>query len=322
VLEIFAWRWIGFAVLVAILLALDLLVFHRHDRVPSLRESAGWTVFWCGLAAAFNGLVWWGLGHEAGTAFLAGYVIEWSLSMDNVFVFAVIFRFFQIPAQYQYRVLFWGILGAIVLRLAFVLAGTQLIHHFDWVLPLFGLLLAYAAIRLAWQAGGQVHPERSLALRMARRRLPVSQGSYAEHGHAFLVREGGQLCITPLLLVLLVVESTDVLFAVDSVPAVFGITLDPFIVFTSNIFAVLGLRALYFLLAGVMQVFFCFHYGLAAVLAFVGTNMIADYFLAPPGAHLIATWAKLLVIAALLATAILASIMVGGGKNQGLGVGD
>jgi tellurite resistance protein TerC len=209
-----------------------------------------------------------------------------------------------------------------VLRLAFVLAGTQLIHHFDWVLPLFGLLLIYTAIRLAWQAGSEVHPEKSLVLRAARRLLPVSQGSYAQHGHAFLVHEGGHLCITPLLLVLLVMESTDVLFAVDSVPAVFGITLDPFIVFTSNIFAVLGLRALYFLLAGVMQVFFCFHYGLAAVLAFVGTNMIADYFLAPPGAHLIATWAKLLVIAALLATAILASIMVGGGKNQGLGVGD
>ena len=154
VLEVVAWRWVGFEALVAVLLALDLLLFHRHDRVPSLREAAGWTVFWCGLAVAFNGLVWWGLGHEAGTAFLTGYVIEWSLSMDNVFVFAVVFRFFQIPAQYQYRVLFWGILGAVVLRLAFVLAGTQLIHHFDWVLPLFGLLLIYTA-RPAGMAGRQ-----------------------------------------------------------------------------------------------------------------------------------------------------------------------
>ena len=237
----------------AVLLALDLLVFHRHDRVPSLRESAGWTVFWCSLAAAFNGLVWWGLGREAGMAFLTGYVIEWSLSMDNVFVFAVIFRFFQVPVQYQYRVLFWGILGAIVLRLAFVLAGTQLIRHFDWVLPLFGLLLIYTARRLAWQAGGEVHPEKSLVLRAARRLLPVSRGDHHQHGNAFFVREDGRLCITPLFLVLLVVESTDVLFAVDSVPAIFGITLDPFIVFTSNIFAILGLRALYFLLAGAIS---------------------------------------------------------------------
>jgi tellurite resistance protein TerC len=315
VLEVVAWHWVGFGVLVAVLLALDLLVFHRHDRVPSLRESAGWTVFWCGLAAAFNGLVWWGLGHEAGMAFLTGYVIEWSLSMDNVFVFAVVFRFFQIPAQYQYRVLFWGILGAIVLRLAFVLAGTQLIHHFDWVLPLFGLLLIYTAIRLAWQAGSQVHPEKSLVLRAARRLLPVSRGSYAQHGHAFLVHEDGQLCLTPLLLVLLVMESTDVLFAVDSVPAVFGITLDPFIVFTSNIFAVLGLRALYFLLAGIMQIFAYLHYGLAAVLAFVGANMIADYFLPHEGPHLIATWAKLLVIAGLLGFAVAASMMAKTSKD-------
>jgi tellurite resistance protein TerC len=309
VLEDVAWRWVGFGLLVAVLLALDLLVFHRHDRVPSLRESAGWTVFWCGLAAAFNALVWWRLGREAGTDFLTGYVIEWSLSMDNVFVFAVIFRFFQVPPRFQYRVLFWGILGAIVLRLVFVLAGTQLIHRFDWVLPLFGLLLVYAAIRLVWQSGSEVHPEKSLVLRAARRLLPVSQGNHAQHGHAFFVREAGQLSITPLFLVLLVMESTDVLFAVDSVPAVFGITLDPFIVFSSNIFAVLGLRALYFLLAGVMRIFVYLHYGLAAVLAFVGANMIADFFLTSSGTHLIATWAKLLVIAALLGLAIAASMM-------------
>ena len=207
-----------------------------------MRESAGWTVFWCGLAAAFNGLVWWGLGHEAGTAFLTGYVIEWSLSMDNVFVFAVIFRFFQVPLQYQYRVLFWGILGADRVAVG-VCAGR---HATD---PPFRL--GAAPVRSAvdlhgdpagMQAGSEVHPEKSLVLRIARRLLPVSQGGYAQHGHAFLVHEGGRLCITPLLLVLLVMESTDVLFAVDSVPAVFGITLDPFIVFTSNIFAVLGLR--------------------------------------------------------------------------------
>jgi len=312
------WHWVGFGILLLVLLALDLLVFHRHDRVPSLRESAGWTVFWCALAAAFNGLIWWGIGHEAGMAFLTGYVIEWSLSMDNVFVFAVIFRFFQIPVQYQYRVLFWGILGAMVLRLAFVLAGTQLVHHFDWVLPVFGLLLIYTAIRLAWQAGSEVHPEKSLVLRAARRMLPISRGSHEQHGHAFFVREDRRLCITPLFLVLLVMESTDVLFAVDSVPAIFGITLDPFIVFTSNIFAILGLRALYFLLAGVMQMFAYLHYGLAAVLGFVGANMIADYLLPHDGTHLIPTWVKLLVIAGLLGLSIVASMATKRGEGAGI----
>ena len=316
--ELVLWHWIGFGVLVAVLLTLDLFVFHRHDRTPTLRESAIWTVFWCSLALAFNGLVWWGMGHEAGVAFLTGYVIEWSLSMDNVFVFAVIFRFFQVPMQYQYRVLFWGILGAIVLRLAFVLAGTQLIHHFDWVIPLFGLLLLYTAVKLALHAGSEVHPERNPVLRVARRLLRVSHGDHRQHGHAFFVREDQRLAITPLFLVLLVVESTDVMFAVDSVPAIFAITHDPFIVFTSNIFAVLGLRALYFLLAGVIEVFEYLHYGLAAVLAFVGANMIADYFIPHQGLHLIPTWAKLLVIAMLLAGSIIASIVVNRRKKEGI----
>jgi tellurite resistance protein TerC len=307
--DVLPWPWIGFGALVTLLLALDLMVFHRHDRAPGLRESAGWTLFWCSLAVAFNGLIWWTRGGDAGLAFLTGYVIEWSLSMDNVFVFAVIFRFFQVPMHYQYRVLFWGILGAIVLRLAFVLAGTQLIHYFAWIMPLFGLLLVYTAVKLVLHSGSEVHPDRSLILRVARRLLPVSRDDHRRHGHAFLVREGGRLCITPLFLVLLVVESTDVVFAVDSVPAIFGITLDPFIVFTSNIFAILGLRALYFLLAGVIQLFQYLHYGLAGVLAFVGGNMIADYFLASEGAHLIPTWAKLAVIAGLLGISILASIV-------------
>jgi tellurite resistance protein TerC len=229
--------------------------------------------------------------------------------MDNVFVFAVIFRFFQVPMRYQYRVLFWGILGAIVLRLAFVLAGTQLIHHFAVVLPLFGLLLVYTGLKLAFQAGGEVQPEKNFVLRFARRLLHVTEGDHRQHGHSFFVKEKGRLCITPLFLVLLVLESTDVIFAVDSVPAIFGITVDPFIVFTSNIFAILGLRALYFLLAGVIELFEYLHYGLAAVLVFVGANMIADYFLATQeGAHLVPTWAKLAVVALMLATSIVASM--------------
>ncbi len=322
-LAVALWHWVIFGVLVAVLLALDLFVFHRHDRVPSLRESAGWTVFWCCLALAFNGLVaWWG-GAEAGLMFLTGYVIEWSLSMDNVFVFAVIFTFFRVPLQYQYRVLFWGILGAIVLRLAFVLAGVQLIHHFDWVLPLFGLLLVYTAVKLAIHADSDIEPEKNIVLRVARRLLRVTADGHRQHGGAFFVRENGQFCITPLFLVLLVVESTDLLFAVDSVPAILGITTDSFIVFTSNVFAILGLRALYFLLAGVMQMFRYLHYGLAGVLAFIGLNMIGDFALAKfalieqPGGHLIPTWAKLLVIAVLLALSIIASIIAQNREDRG-----
>jgi tellurite resistance protein TerC len=309
------WHWIVFGVLVAVLLSLDLFVFHRHDRVPSLRESACWTVFWCCLALAFNGLVAWWEGAEAGLTFLTGYVIEWSLSMDNVFVFAVIFTFFRVPLQYQYRVLFWGILGAIVLRLAFVLAGVQLIRHFDWVLPAFGLLLVYTGVKLAIHSDSDVEPEKNIVLRIARRLLPVTSNDHRQHGGAFFIRENGRFCITPLFLVLLVVESTDLLFAVDSVPAILGITTDSFIVFTSNVFAILGLRALYFLLAGVMQMFRYLHYGLAGVLAFIGLNMIGDFAVAKfvlikqPGGHLIPTWAKLAVIAVLLALSIIASII-------------
>ncbi len=319
------WQWAVFAAVVAVLLALDLLVFHRHDRAASWREAAGWTLFWCGLALAFNGLVWWwrsaeqgpAAGREAALAFLTGYVVEWSLSMDNVFVFAVIFRYFQVPPQYQYRVLFWGILGAIVLRLGFVLAGVQLIRHFDWVLPLFGLLLVYTAAKLALHAESEVQPEKNVVLRFARRWLHVSRGDHREHGHAFFVRQAGRFCITPLLLVLLVVESSDIVFAVDSVPAVLGITADPFLVFSSNVFAILGLRALYFLLAGAIETFRYLHYGLAAVLSFVGLSMIADYFFVPqPGGHLIPTWAKLLAIAAALGISIAASMAFNGEKRE------
>jgi tellurite resistance protein TerC len=310
-LDAVVWQWIVFATVVVVLLALDLFVFHRHDHVPTLRESTGWTLFWIAVAMLFNGLVWWWHGTESALAFLTGYVVEKALSMDNVFVFAVIFRYFQVPLQYQYRVLYWGILGAIVMRLLFVLAGVELINHFDWVLPLFGVFLVYTAFRLALQSGSDVHPDQNPVLRLARRFLRVSPSGHEQHGHAFFTRQHGRICITPLFLVLLVVESSDVIFAVDSIPAVFGITTSPFLVFTSNIFAILGLRALYFLLAGVIEKFRYLHYGLSAVLAFVGLNMIADYWFAPHGSHLAPIWAKLLVIAGLLAISILASLRRG-----------
>lgn len=300
-------QWLAFAALVIVLLALDLMVFHRRAHVPTLRESALWTAFWIGVAGLFNALVWWWRGHEAGVQFLTGFFIEKSLSMDNLFVFAVIFRFFGTPRMYQYRVLFWGILGAVVMRLTFVLVGTGLIHAFDWVLSVFGVFLVYTAFKLAVRHDSEVDPEKNPLLRAARRLLPVSRG---DHGQRFFVRENGRWCITPLVLVLLVIESTDVVFAVDSVPAVFGITQDPFLVFTSNIFAILGLRALYFLLAGVMDAFRYLPYGLSGVLGFVGLKMLAEYWIEHEGDHLISPVASLVAVAVILGTSIVASLVV------------
>jgi tellurite resistance protein TerC len=223
--------------------------------------------------------------------------------MDNVFVFAVIFSFFGVPLKYQYRVLFWGILGAIVMRLSFILAGAALLKQFEWVLWIFGAFLIYTGVKLAMHSESKVDPQRNLLMRLARRVFPVAR---EHHGERFFVVENGRRAITPLFLVLLVVESTDVLFAVDSVPAIFGVTKDPFTVFTSNIFAILGLRALYFLLAGVIDLFRYLSYGLAAVLIFVGFKMVAEYW---TGGHVITPAASLAVILSLLAVSIAASIV-------------
>jgi tellurite resistance protein TerC len=316
--DLVAWHWIGFAVLVAVLLGLDLLVFHRHDRAPTLRESAGWSVFWIGLALAFGGVVWWCDGSDAGTKYLTAYLIEKALSMDNIFVFVVIFRFFRIPLMYQYRVLFWGILGAVVMRLAFILAGIGLINRFDWLIPIFGLFLVYTGYKLARNSGVEVHPEQNLVLRTARRFLRVTHGDHRQHGHSFLVREGGRLCITPMLLTLLVIESTDVVFAVDSVPAVIGIVKnDTFIAFSSNVFAILGLRALYFLLAGSVDLFRYLHYGLAAILGFVGLKMIVESWMGQQGEDLGHIWISLVVVAALLAISIAASVVANRRDSRG-----
>lgn len=320
------WHWFGFGGLVVALLTLDLVVFHRHVHTPTLRESAGWSVFWIALALVFNGVIWWwgfrehGNSH-AGVNFLTAYLVEKSLSVDNLFVFAVIFRFFQVPMKYQYRVLFWGILGAVFLRLAFILAGVELIHQFEWLVAVFGVFLIYSAFKLAVAQDSEVHPEKNVLLRTARRLLRVSR---EDHGERFFARENGRRCITPLFLVLLVVESTDVVFAVDSVPAVIGITRDSFVVFTSNVFAILGLRALYFLLAGVMDRFRYLHYGLSAVLAFIGLKMIAEYaakvWMNRKDLDLIPSWVSLLVVAGLLAISMVAS-MVATRREQRRGEG-
>jgi len=290
--------------LVAVLLGLDLLVFHRHDHAPKLRESVWWSAFWIGIALLFNGFVWQQHGPTAGLEFLGAYLIEKALSMDNIFVFVVIFRFFHVPLMYQYRVLFWGILGAVFMRLAFILAGIELIHRFEWIIPLFGAFLIFTAYKLARHSGVDVHPDQNVVLKIARRFLRVTHADHRQHGHHFVAHENGRLCVTPMFLTLLVIESTDVIFAVDSVPAVLAITTDRFIAFSSNIFAILGLRALYFLLAGSVDLFRYLHYGLAAVLGFVGVKMMAQFWF---GA--IPIWISLTVIAVVLAVSIVASIV-------------
>ena len=322
ILPVSTWHWFAFAGLVVAVLTLDLLVFHRHDHKPSLRESAAFTAFWIAVGLAFNALIWWwgiwiGNGSDAGMRFLSGYLIEKSLSMDNIFVFVVIFRFFRIPMKYQYRVLFWGILGAIVMRLVFILGGIELFHRFDWVAPLFGVFLIYSAYKLFRHSEAEVHPDKNILLITARRFFRVTRGDHQRYGHNFFAIENGRRCITPMFLVLLVIESTDVMFAIDSVPAIISITHDRFIAFSSNIFAILGLRALYFLLAGVVDMFRYLHFGLAAILGFVGLKMIAEWWWhgQPGNGQLVPIWVSLLVISAVLAISILASLIAGPAKE-------
>jgi len=315
-------HWIAFAAFVVVMLTLDLTVFHKHSHEPSLRESAFWTCFWSALAFSFNGLVWWWLGGKAALEFLTGYLVEWSLSMDNVFVFAVVFAYFGVPLKYQYRVLFWGILGAVLMRLTFVLLGAELVERYKWVMWFFGAFLVYTGIKLA--CGDEDHDTGDNAIiRFFKRIIPLSSHS---EGDKFFVRENGRLMATPLFLVLLVVESTDVLFAVDSVPAILGVVEKGtpymrFIAFTSNVFAILGLRALYFLLAGVMDLFRFLNYGLSAVLVFVGVKMLAEAarhteWLAEWGGwdahakgHLVHPAVSLLVIVTLIGASVAASLM-------------
>ena len=291
--------WIAFCIGTAVLLLLDMFVFHRRAHEPTLRESAMWTVFWCSLALAFNAWVWWAFSSTHAVEFLMGYLVEWSLSMDNVFVFVVIFSFFGVPLRYQYRVVFWGILGAILMRLTFILVAGGLLKRFEWIFYVFGAFLIYTGIKLASAHGAEAHPDQNVVLRFARRFLRVAHGS---HGDRFFVRQDGKLFVTSLFLVLLVIESTDVVFAIDSVPAIFGITNDTFIVFTSNVFAIMGLRALYFLLAGVISLFRYLHYGLSAILIFIGSKMMLHHWWEPP--H----WLSLGVIVGLLGISIVASI--------------
>ena len=292
--------WVVLVAVVGGMLALDLLVFHRHSHVVSMREAATWSAVWIALGLGFGGLVFAWKGPEAGGEYLAGYLIEKSLSMDNVFLFAMLFGFFAVPAQYQHRVLFWGVLGAIVFRAVFIAAGSALLESFHGLIYVFGVLLLLTGVRM-WRAKGHaVHPERNVVLRLLRRVIPVADDY---DGQRLFTRRTGRLMATPLLAVLVVVETTDILFAVDSIPAIFAITTDPFLVFSSNAFAILGLRSLYFLLAGLIDRFVYLKQGLAALLVFAGAKiLIADVWKMP-------IWLSMAVIVGILGIAVAASLV-------------
>jgi tellurite resistance protein TerC len=270
-MEASVWLWAGFTGLVLAILAFDLGLLHRRQRVISFREALGLSAFYVSLAALFNAWVYWRFGFEKGLEFTTGYLIEYSLSLDNIFVIALIFGAFAVPREYQHRVLFWGILGALVMRAAMILAGTSLIVNFHWIIYVFGAFLIFSGIKMLRAVDHEPDPEGHWLIRYARRHLRITEGY---EGERFWVRRNGVLWFTPLFLVLMLVEFTDLVFAVDSIPAIFAITTDPFIVYTSNVFAILGLRSLYFALAGIIGQFHYLRYGLSLVLVVVGTKMV------------------------------------------------
>jgi tellurite resistance protein TerC len=309
------WLWAGFVIMILFLLALDLGVLNRKEHIISIREAFLWSAFWIVLSFIFSGVIYFlyehhilgiGLhsnasvnGHQAFFEYLTGYIIEKSLSLDNIFVIALIFSYFKVPAIYQHRVLFWGILGAIILRGIMILAGSALINNFSWIVYVFGGFLIFTALRMLKSNHEKIEPDKNLFVKIARKIYPVTK---EYDGRNFFINLNGKRAATPLFIALLVVESSDVLFAVDSIPAIFAITRDPFIVFTSNIFAILGLRSLYFALAAMIAKFYYLKYSLVIILIFVGIKMLlTDYY------H-ISTLISLLVIGGILAIGVLASI--------------
>ena len=288
------WLWLGFNLFVLAMLALDLGVFHRHAHVVSVKEATIWSIIWMGLAMLFNAglyFFWETLApssaysnSEAALAFFTGYLIEKSLSVDNIFVFVLIFTYFAVPAAYQHRVLFWGIIGALIMRATLIAVGAALLKEFHWIIYVFGAFLIFTGIKMAFHRNTGLHPEQNPLVRLFRRLMPVTD---AYEGEKFFIRRAGVLMATPLFLVLLMVESTDLIFAVDSIPAIFAVTNDPFIVYTSNVFAILGLRSLYFVLAGIMHKFYYLKLGLSVVLTFVGVKMVlVDLYKIPIGTSL------------------------------------
>jgi len=292
--------WIGFNIFVLAMLALDLGVFHRKAHEVKIKEALLWSAVWIALALAFNAGVYFWRGEEAALEFLTGYLLEKALSVDNIFVFIIIFAYFRVPALYQHKVLFWGILGALVMRAIFIAAGVALLQHFHWLIYIFGAFLILTGVKLAMQQDKEVHPEKNPVIKLFRRLMPVMKNY---KGDKFLIKRNGRRYATPLLLVLVMVETTDLVFALDSIPAILAITMDSFIVYTSNVFAILGLRALYFALAGIMQMFHYLSYGLATILVFVGLKMmIMDFYKLPIGI-------SLGVVAGILAVSVIASLL-------------
>jgi len=306
-IEITPWHWAGFILCVIFFLALDLGVFHRQAHVVKFQEALVWSGIWFTLSMLFAAALVPLRGQTEAVEFVTGYIIELSLSMDNVFVIALIFAYFRVPSQYQHRVLFWGILGALIMRGLLIAAGAALIQHFMWTLYVFGAFLIFTGVKMLFVNDEQVHPEKNPVLQLAKRFFRVTPEL---HGQKFTVRSEGRFLLTPLALVLLMVETTDLIFAVDSIPAIFAVTNKPFIVFTSNVFAILGLRSLYFVLAGAIAYFRYLKIGLSLVLVFIGAKMLLD-----PHGHP-AQWfqvdlsssVSLLVVAAILATAVALSI--------------
>jgi tellurite resistance protein TerC len=295
------WLWVGFNVFILAMLALDLGVFHRKSHVVSLKESLTWTGVWVTLALLFNAGVWHYAGSARALEFFTGYLIEKSLSVDNVFVFALLFSYFAVPPKYQHKVLFWGILGALIMRAIMIALGAALIARFSWIIYVFGAFLILTGIKMIVKREEEIHPERNPIVRWFKRLMPVTPDY---RGDKFFVRENGLRMATPLFVVLLLVEFTDLIFAVDSIPAIFAVTKDPFIVYTSNVFAILGLRSLYFALAGVMNKFHYLKIGLGAVLSFVGVKMILAHT-----AWKIDTLVSLGVIVVILATSVVWSLL-------------
>ena len=297
------WAWGAFFLFITATLAIDLGVLQRNAHVVKMREALAWCAVWGAFAVAFGGLVWWWRGSETGQQFLAAYLVELCLSVDNVFVFILIFAFFKVEPRYQHRVLFWGIIGAVLTRGAFILLGVQVIARFHWVLYLFGAFLVYTGIKLALPTSGEneVDPGKNAAVQFFRRHFPVSDSFHSEN---FFVQLEGRRAATLLFIVLIVIETTDVIFALDSLPAVLAITKDSFVALTSNIFAILGLRSLYFALSGVMQLFRFLKVGLAVILVFIGVKMLVERWVE------ISTAVSLGVIGGVLTTAVLMSVLV------------
>jgi len=294
------WFWIGFIIFMIAMLALDLFVLNRKSHIIKPREALLQTAMWVSLALLFCLGVYFVRGPTQAVEFLTAYLVEYSLSVDNLFVFLIIFSYFRVPPQYEHKVLFWGILGALIMRISFILAGVTLIQKIHWVIYIFGAFLIFIGIRMLMATGEEIHPEKNPALRLFRKFMPVSK-DYQDG--KFLLKQAGKWLATPLLVVILVIETTDVVFAVDSIPAVLAITLNSFIAYTSNVFAILGLRSLFFALSGIMRMFHYLKYGISIILVFVGAKMLLSEFYKLPA------WIALSVIVSILALAIIASIV-------------